>query len=123
MGNYYEVLGKMQNGDVISSDFSTDITKKGGVFYYSNGSEVLYGWGKDGVVVYHGDQERYNWQLVSKYVEIDLNEVAERLAEGKPVYIDDEKEEISGLTSVSKNDNFDYEDTFILSHYYKKHNE
>ena len=120
MGNYFEMLGKMEDGDVITSEYATDIMHKNGTFYHSSGTEILRGWGNNGVVINHSLQKDYAWELKEEYIEIGLTEVAERLRCDLPVYVDTSKTLIDKHRYIDKDSNHDYEDVFLLTRYFKK---
>ncbi len=121
MGNLYEMMGKMKDGDVITSEFfSTDITRRSGAFYYSDGKKVLFGWGSDGFLTAYDHLEMHEWKLKDEYVEIDFNEVAERINACEDVFIDSAKRKIGRFTELSDTSIRDFDDIFRLTKFYKK---
>lgn len=121
MGNYYEMLGQMKDGDFIESEgYPLDIKKSNGSFFYSLDGALQTTWGINGRVVNHTKQEEETWKKIDSYIEIDLNEVANRIREGKDVYVDDNKKLIGSLDDLGGYHIHDFEDAFLYTQYFKK---
>jgi hypothetical protein len=132
MGNFYEMIGKMKTGDVITptdKTFVADIKKIDGGFKYVSREtgQVHHLFGKDGWLIHMDNMDTYTWEIKELghvYVKItDLNEVRDLLKAGKTLYTDEDKTEIRRFTDVKEADISDFDDTFILTSYYKNVNE
>ena len=124
MGNFYEIAQELKNGQVATSDYTTAITKvNGSIRHCTENGSVRSTWGKDGYVTNTDFLNNFTWEIKDDFIEIDLNETAQRLHQRLPVYIDGQKKRISALGDVSDEGIRDFEDAFVLTKYYKKRGE
>lgn len=124
MGNFYEIAQELKNGQVATSDYTTAITKvNGAIRHCTKEGRVRNAWGKDGYVTNTDFLNNFTWKIEEEFVQIDLNETAQRLHQRLPVYIDNEKKRISALEDVADRGIRDFEDAFVLTKYFKKRGE
>lgn len=130
MGNLFEILKKMKDGEIITgtAGYVSDIKKDRGAFIHVNEEgETLTHYGTNGYLINFDGYNVGTWKIKKdepEYIEIDLLEVKARLQAGKVVYMDHDKKEIYRYTDLADDWSInDFEDVFVLTAYYKKKGE
>lgn len=126
MGNFYEMIKDMKNGDIIESVKGgwTDyrIQKISGVLkYIDKDGYVNTALGRKGVVIQLDNMNEITWSKKPEYVQLDsIDEIANLLRSGETIYIDSSKKGVTRRTELNELNITDIEDVFIYSIFYRK---
>lgn len=116
------MANELKEGQTLKSGSGTYyIRKLNGTFKHVDASgDVLTGRGVNGFVIAWDNMNMLDWELQADFIEIDLNEVAERLKKGLTVYADDKKVLIDKFSDLAEVNGRDFEDVLLLTKYFKK---
>lgn len=104
MGNYFELLSKLEDGQIISTPtFAKAILWKNGMLYYvdKDTHTKCTGWGYNGRVFIHDNLHNKTWSIVPHYEKITVEEAIRLLRNRETIYADVMKTPIDMGTNMS----------------------